>query len=1054
MSLLQKHPIITWFTTNPVVVNILMFTILVGGIFSGLNLRTEAFPAFASESVVIKVPIRGGTPENVERGVSIKIEESLESVDGIEHIRSISEDNLSTVTVQAKENYPITKLLDDIKIKIDAIPSFPEQAEKPVITEQKRESVVLWVELYGDAPEATLKETARKVRDTLLRQPAISKIETFGARDYEISIEPSEEKLRFYNLTFSEVANAVTNNSIDLGGGVVRSERGDISLRSRDQAYRKADFEAIPVRTNADGTRIFVKDVAEVRDAFVDQKTLNRYQDKPTVSLKIITEGTDDIMDAVKQAKKVVADYKDLPEGVSISGWLDGDTSIRDRLYLLGYNGAFGILLVLGILMIFLNLRLAFWVAVGIPVSIAGAMLLMPIPGIDLSLNVISAFGFLVVLGILVDDAIVIGESIYSEKENTKHSNDPESELKTTVLGFSRVVTPATFGVLTTVAAFLPLTQVSGRLGNVFGQIATVVIFCLIFSLLESKLMLPAHIAHLNVHKKPTNFITRGWARFQKSVTNLLQAFVDKCYRPTIRHLMPWRYAVLSVFIGIFILVISLFPAGKLRFVFFPNIYQDNATVLLELEQGQSVDYLHESAERIANAAELLGEKYKQTYGVNPFIHLQISASTNTVASISAELTRSTERENIPTEKIVNDWRQAIGEIAGSRSLSLSSRAGPPGGDLVINLESDNLEELKAAADDLKKVVATYTGVYDIYDTFDSGKPEIRYEITPAGQAADLTKLDLAQNVRDAFFGREAQRVQRGRDEVKVMVRYPIEQRGSIETLRNMRIRKDDGTTVPFSVVADTTYSASLASIERYDSKRVVAVEATVDKTISSSEVVLAKLEKEYFPEMKAKFPAISISQSGEAEQRAKSMKSLLVGFAVSIILIYILIAIPLKSYIKPIIIMSVIPFGIIGALMGHYIIDIPVSILSVFGILALSGVVVNDSLVLVCRIDDIRAEGGSLLDACRNAGADRFRAIMLTSLTTFFGLAPLLLETEVQAQFLKPMAASLAFGILFTTLITLLLLPMLIIIAKDIKTAWLTLWNLGLEDKPEPPSV
>tara|TARA_B110000908_G_scaffold59723_1_gene72458 strand:- start:6632 stop:9802 length:3171 start_codon:yes stop_codon:yes gene_type:complete len=1051
MSPLKKHPFITWFATNPVVANILMFTILAGGIFSALNVRKEGFPAFASESVIVKVPIRGGTPENVERGVSIKIEESLESVDGIEHVRSVSSDGISTITIQAKENYPISKLLDDVKIQVDAIPSFPEQAEKPVVTEKKRESIVLWVELYGDVPEATLKESARKVRDELLRQPAISKIETFGARDYEISIEPSEEKLRFYQLTFSELADAVSNNSVDLGGGVVRSDRGDISLRSRDQAYNKTDFESIAVRTNADGTRIYVRDVATVRDAFIDQNTLNRYQDQPTVSLKIITEGNDDIVNAVSEARKVVDEYTDLPEGVSIAGWLDGATNIRDRLYLLGANGGFGVLLVLGILMVFLNFRLAFWVAIGIPVSIAGAMILFPLPGIDLSLNVISAFGFLVVLGIVVDDAIVIGESIYSEKQNAKHPDDPESSLRTTVRGVSKVVTPATFGVITTIAAFLPLTQVSGRLGNVFGQIASVVVFCLIFSLIESKLILPSHLAHINVHKKPTNFITRGWARFQKIVANGLQAVIDKFYRPAIRLLIPWRYAVLSTFIGIFILVISLFPAGKLRFVFFPNIYQDNATVLLQLEQGQSVDYLHENAERIAETARQLGKKYEQTYGENPFIELQISASTNTTASIAAELTRSTNREYLSTAQIVKDWRQAIGTVAGSRSLSLSSRAGPPGGDLVINLESDNLEELKAAADNLKKVIATYNGVYDIYDTFDSGKPEILYSITPAGQAANLTKSDLARNVRDAFFGIEAQRVQRGRDEVKVMVRYPLEERGSLETLRNMRIRKGDGTAVPFSVVANTTYSESLASIERYDSKRVVAVEASVDKTLITPADVLERLEKEYFPEMKAKFPAITISQSGEAEQRKKSMKSLALGFLTSIIFIYILIAIPLKSYVKPLIIMSVIPFGIIGALMGHYIMGIPVSILSVFGILALSGVVVNDSLVLVCRIDDIRADGTGLLDACRRAGADRFRAILLTSLTTFFGLAPLLLEKEVQAQFLKPMAASLAFGILFATVITLILLPMLLIIAKDIKTTWLVLWDLGLDESTSP---
>ena len=1034
MSPLEKHRFITWFATNPVVANILMFTILAAGVFTALTVRKEGFPAFAAEMVTVSVPIRGGTPEDVERGVAIKIEEALQSVNGIDHIRSVSQESVATITIQAKEGYPISKLLDDVKIQVDAIPSFPEQAENPVITETRRESTVLWVELYGDASEEVLKETARRVRDELLRQPAISKVETVGSRDYEISIEPSEEKLRFYNLTFGELADAISNNSVDLGGGVVRSERGDISLRARDQAYRKKDFENIPVRTNADGTRILVKDVANVRDAFVDQDFMNRFRGKRTVSLRIVTEGNDDIINAVNQAREVVASYEDLPEGVEIAGWLDGATNIRDRLVLLGKNGGLGVLLVLGILMVFLNFRLAFWVAIGIPVSLAGAVMLFPIPGLDLSINVISAFGFLVVLGIVVDDAIVIGESIFSEKEKQKNVTDNESQLRSTVRGVSRVVTPATFGVITTIAAFLPLTQVSGRLGSVFGQIATAVIFCLIFSLIESKLILPSHLAHLNVHKKPTNPISRAWSRFQKAVSRRLHWLIDQVYRPLIRFLIPWRYAVLAGFMAIFMVVISLFPAGQLRFVFFPNIYRDNASVNLELEQGQSVEYLHANAQRIADIAQELGAKYKEEYGQDPFKEIQISASSNTNVSIAAELTRSTTREALSTEKIIKDWRKAVGKIAGARSLTLSSRAGPPGGDLVVNLESENLEELKAAADDLKEVIATYPGVYDILDTFDSGKPEILYSITPEGEAADITKLDLANNVRDAFFGREAQRVQRGRDEVKVMVRYPIEQRGSVDTLRNMRIRKDDGTTVPFSVVADTTYSESLASIERYDNKRVVAVEAFIDKATTSSEEILDRLETEYFAEMQAKYPGISISQSGEAEQRKKSMQSLLLGFAFSIIFIYILISIPLKSYTKPLIIMSVIPFGIIGALLGHYIMGIPVSILSIFGILALSGVVVNDSLVLVCRVGDLRAEGVSMIDACRTAGADRFRAILLTSLTTFFGLAPLLLEKEVQAQFLKPMAASLAFGILFATVITLILLPLLLLIAKDIK--------------------
>ncbi|QTN34425.1 efflux RND transporter permease subunit [Akkermansiaceae bacterium] len=1044
ISVLNRHPFITWFASNPVVANILMLSILGAGVFTALNVRKEGFPAFAAESVTITVPIRGGTPENVERGVAIRIEESLKSVNGIEEIRSESTDSLATVTVEAVEGYPINKLLDDVKIQVDAIPSFPEQAEKPVVKENKRSNQVLWIEIYGDATETVRKETARKIRDKLLAQSAISLVETFGARDYEISIEPSEQQLRRYGLTFRELADAVSANSVDLGGGDVRSDRGDISLRARDQAYRKADFESIPVRTDPDGARIFVRDVAQVRDGFVDQKFLNRFRGQPTTSLNVVTEGNDDIIKAVQQAREVVDGLEDLPEGVEVAHWLDGSTKIKDRLILLGKNGGLGVLLVLGILMLFLNLRLAFWVAIGIPVSLAGAVTLFPIPGLDLSVNIISAFGFLVVLGIVVDDAIVIGESIYSEKE-AKGDGDGDA-IATTVMGVSRVVTPATFGVITTIAAFLPLTQVSGRLGNVFGQIATTVIFCLIFSLIESKLILPAHLAHINVHRKPGNPITKAFTRFQKAISNCLRSLVLRVYLPAVKRAMPWRYAVLATFIAIFILVIGLFPAGQLRFVFFPNIYNDDASANLSLEQGQSVDYLHSQAQRIADEARKLGERYEREIGQNPFVEIQVAASTNTDASIAVELTRSTTRESLPSEQIVKDWREAVGSVAGARSLTFKATAGPPGGDLAINLESEDLAELEKAAKELSDEVATYPGTFDISDSFKSGKPEITYSVTPEGEAAGFTRRDLAEGVRDAFFGREAQRVQRGRDELRVMVRYPQDERDSLETLREMRVRAPDGSAVPFPVIADTEFGNALASIERIDNKRVVTIQGSVNKALTSSDEVVTRLEEKFFPEFLAKYPSISITESGEVEQRKKSIGSLLTGFVFSIVFIYVLIAIPLRSYLKPLIIMSVIPFGIIGALLGHYMMGLPISILSVFGILALSGVVVNDSLVLVCAVNDLQDEGKPLAEAVTMAGVDRFRAILLTSLTTFFGLAPLLLETQVQAQFLKPMAASLAFGIAFATLITLFLLPMLFLIVNDVRK--LLRAYLGLERK------
>lgn len=1012
-----------------------MFSLIAAGSYTALNVRKEGFPAFDAETVSIQVNIQGGTPENVERGVSVKIEEALQGINGIDHIRSVSSDSSATLTIEARESYPIDKLLDDIKTQVDAIPSFPEQAEQPVVTDNKRNSNVLWIELYGDVSEAIRKEAARELRDTLLRQPDITKVETVGDRDYEISIEPSEEKLRLYNLTFDELATAIENNSFDLGGGEVLTPRGNISLRSRNQAYTRSDFEKNPVRTLTNGTRILVQDVATVRDGFIDQQYLNRFRGKPTTSLNITTEGDKDIVKAVTQAREVLKNYQGLPPGIELASWLDGSTKIQDRLSLLLNNGLLGVFLVLGILMLFLNLRLAFWVAIGIPVSLAGAVTLFPIPGLDLSINVISAFGFLVVLGIVVDDAIVIGESIYSEKKRHTTPNSTSSEnLRTTVTGVSRVVTPATFGVITTIAAFLPLTQVSGRMGNVFGQIATTVIFCLIFSLIESKLILPAHLAHINIHKKPRYPITKLWGKFQSLITRTLDFVITRIYGPIIKVTLSWRYAILAGFIFIFIITIGLFPAGKIRFVFFPSIYEDNASVVLELEQGQSVEYLHQNTQRIADIATEMGKEYQNKFGHNPFKEIQISASSNNQASVVSELTNSSNREFLITPDIIKEWRKRVGTIAGARSLSFSAKAGPSGGDIKINLESENLIELQAAAAALKETLKTYPGVFEISDSFDSGKPEIQYHLTPAGQAANLTKRDLALNVRDAFFGREAQRIQRGRDEIKIMVRYPLEQRQNLNTLRDMRIRKTDGTTVPFSSVADTEYSESLASIERYDYKRIVSVSASIDKSLTSSSAIEARLNNDFYPTMGSRFPNISKSEGGEAEQRVKSIDSLRVGLILSVIFIYILIAIPLRSYVKPLVIMSVIPFGIIGAILGHYILGIPLSILSVFGILALSGVVVNDSLVLVCRVDDLRSEGMPLIDALSQSGIDRFRAILLTTLTTFFGLAPLLLETQVQAQFLKPMATSLAFGILFATIITLFLLPALMLILQDLK--------------------
>lgn len=1046
MSPIKKHPIIAWFCDNSVVANILLFIILGLGISTAISVRKEAFPSFDAQSVKIQVPFRGGTPQDVERGVSIKIEEALQGVDGIARITSTSTASRSVVTVEAIEDYPISKLLDQIKIQVDSISSFPQQAENYVISERKRSSNVLRINLHGDVSEALLKETARTLRDDLMRLSTVRKVSTSGTREYQISIEVSENKLRRYNLTFKEVATAISDNSINLAGGSIRSSHGNISIRSQSQAFVAADFGNIPLRVDTDGTRILLSEVAQIRDSFIDQPSLSRFNGARSAGLQITMEGNGDIIATAKQAADLIQHYPSshgLPAGISLTTWQDGSEPIRSRLKLLIGNGLSGIILVLITLALFLNFKLALWVALGIPISIAGALACFPAAWIDISLNQLTAFAFIIVLGIIVDDAIVIGESIYSSKEDALRSGKNNSDLSATVRGVSKVVTPATFGVLTTVAAFYPLTQVTGRMGNVFGQIASAVILCLIFSLIESKLILPAHLKNIKVQAAPKNIISRNWVALQSRMVRGLELSVSKLYQPALRWLIPRRYITLASFIAILMLVIGLLPSGQLRFVFFPSIFRDSISANIELEQGLPVDYLHANATSMAAALKSTIAELEAESGDRILRHIAINASNNTQASIAAELTTSESRIT-STAAVVKAWRAKVGLIEGAKALTFAGTAGPRGQGVNIQLASSSLDELQIAASAMKKQLARYQGVYDIRDSFDAGQPEINIELTPMGQAAGFKKIDLISDVRSAFFGQQAQRIQRGRDEVRVMVRYPEQDRSQLETLRTMHIRSADGSSIPFSIAADSSYGSSLAAIERADSNRIVSVMAEIDKATTSGDKVLALLAEEYFVSFRSKYPGIRISLYGESEQRIESMQSLRSGFQLSLLLIYILIAIPLKSYVKPLFIMSVIPFGIIGALFGHYIIGIPVSILSLFGILALSGIVVNDSLVLLYRVDELtKAQPQlSLAEVIICAGGQRFRAILLTTLTTFVGLIPLLAEPSVQAQFLKPMAVSVGFGVLFATAITLILLPMTLLIAQDFKLATLQSWQ------------
>ena len=1027
-SAVETHPLIAWFAANSVVANLLMFAILGLGIHTALTIRRESFPSLDAQNVRITVPFRGGTPEDVERGVTIRIEEAIEDLEGIEHVRSESTETRAEITVEAEERYPLQRLLDDIKVRVDAIPTLPEQVENIVIAESRRRNSVIWVEVYGEVPEAVLKETARDLRDRLRTLPSVSVVRSYGARDYELSIEVSEERLRALDLSFAEVAEAVRRESLDLSGGVVRSDRGEITLRFRNQAYRAAEFAALPVRRGEGGGEILVGDVATVRDGFVDQEVLSRFDGLPTVSLQILNEGRDDIVKASADTRAELGKLRaegGLPAGVEVKAWNDESLIIASRLRLLTRNGLVGMGLVLISLALFLNLRLAIWVAVGIPISLAGAVMLMGPLG--LSLNSLTTFAFIVVLGIVVDDAIVIGESVFAEKRRSG-----ENGLEVTVRGVGRVLVPAAFGVLTTIATFYPLSQTAGRRGQAFAQIATVVILCLVFSMVESKLILPAHLAHIDVNRRPRFFLARWWLAVQNAVNATLRAHITYVYQPALRLMMSWRYATVAVFVAAAVLVLGMRESGRIRQVPFPAIEREAVAARLVMEQGQPVARLHEIALRLEAAIVELGEEIEAEAGERVVLHTQVQASNNQNAAIVAKLSPSEGRKTLAND-IVNRWRRKVGALGGVKALTFSARRGPPSQGLVVELRSEDLEALRAAAADMRGILARLAGVYDIKDSFETGKPEIVVRLTDIGRASGVTQETMAREVRAAFYGREAQRVQRGRDEVRVMVRYPIEDRARLEQLRRMRVATRNGNRIPFDVAADLQYRAGFSRIERIDGRRMVQVEGELDDNVLSSSEGQVLVSEQYLADFEQAHPLVETRFSGVAEERAKSNRSLQSGFLYALVAIYVLLAIPLRSYTKPLMIMAVIPFGIMGAVFGHWIVGMPLSILSLFGIVALSGVVVNDSLVLVCAVDRARAEGLGLREALLESGGRRFRAILLTSITTFAGLIPILTETAMQAQFLKPMAVSLGFGVLFATPVTLVLVPMLYLVNADI---------------------
>ena len=1020
--------LIAWFARNSVAANLLMWILLIGGVFGAFGIQKQVFPNFEVNIISVRVPYLGAAPQEVEEGVLLKVEDAIKDLDGIKQITSTATEGMGSVTIEVEEDYDVQVVLDEVKSQVDAIPSFPGNTEKPIVYRTKFQQDVLWIAVYGDASERELKEFAKNLRDDVANLPGISNVQVVGDRDYEISIEMSEYTLQKYDLTFSEVVNAVRQSSVDLPGGTIKSDNGNILLRTKGQAYTGWEFAQIVLLTRADGSRLTLGDIATIDDGFVEDPQYAMFDNQPAVNVRVKAVGDQNALEISKEVNQYLEkNKKDFPAHIRADAWGDSSFYLADRLNMMLENMFWGGVLVFLVLSLFLKIKLAFWVMVGLPVCFLGTLMVLPMEGLGVSINMLSLFAFILVLGIVVDDTIIMGESAYSEIDAKGHSTD------NVIAGVKKVAMPATFGVLTTIAAFSPMLMVSGPFGVIWKTIGLVVIVCLTFSLIESKLILPAHLAHMRLKPYDPAKANR-FQRFRDFFSEGIKSFIKNIYAPFLVKAVKARYVTLAAFVSMLILTYGMFKGDWVRFVFFPTIPSDFVMASVELEPGSSLSQRDKAMDTLLDAMYRMDEQLTRETGSGVISHAVAFDQGSLGGQVFAELSKGESREVTDTE-IQRRWRELMPEIPGVKTLNFNAPGGPGGGsDLSFEFSSSDITQLELISKDVKAALAEYNGVSDINDTFAGGADEIQLQLKPQAEALGITLQQLGQQVRYGFYGAEVQRVQRDDEEVKVMVRYPKEERNSIGHLETMRVRSPAGQDVPFEQVADIELGKGYDSIIRVDGQRSVTVSAAVDKDIAEPNEVTMEMITRVIPEIMKKYPRVEFKLQGNSREQMEAMASLAQGLLFALFAIYALLAIPLRSYTQPLIIMSVIPFGIVGAILGHLMLGHAVSVLSICGIIALSGVVVNDSLIMVDFVNRARQEGHRLMDAAISAGTQRFRAIILTSLTTFMGLVPIMFERSLQAQVVIPMAISLAFGILFATVITLLLVPALYVILDDIK--------------------
>ena len=1065
--------VIGWFVDNPVAANLMMFIFLVGGAISLATMHREEFPSIEPGIVSVTVPYLGAAPEEVEQAVCIRIEESVEGVRGIDRMQSFANEGVCTVILELESDADDGKVMNEIKSRVDGISTFPRETEKPIISALAFNGQTILVALSGETDEATLKQNADQIRDDISALDGISQVAVNYSRPYEISIEVSENTLRQYNLTLSSVANAIRSASLDLPGGSIKTAGGEILLRSKGQAYRGDEFRDIVVLTRPDGSNITLDEIATINDGFEEGYLSATFNGEPAMIITVYRVGDEDTITSAQAVKDYIKRLEpSLPEGLNLTVWIDESVALNRRIEALTKNAYAGLALVLLILTLFLRFKVAMWVAAGIPIAVMGALWVFPLFGINISS--LTVLAFILVLGIVVDDAIVVGERVFS------HETSDRNHREAAINGTYEVSVPVIFGVLTTVAAFLPILLMGSRMGEFFSVIGWVVVICLVFSILESQLILPAHLAHRkteNYFMSNTQFVKR-WIKFQSIFADGLTNFARNVYRPFLIKTLEWRWITWALSTAVLVLAIALIASGRVIFQFFPAVDGDRIYATLTMPEGINVEATEAGAKQIEDAARELGRQLDGELGFkngeSAFQNILASIGSNAarsngppsrgaggshLAEVVLELVPVEDRAGITATELSDRWRKMVGPIPDAVELQFNASSFSAGQPLLIKLKGRDVEELRLAAASLREELSRYPGVLDLSDSFRAGKQEVKLDIRESAKPLGLTLNDLARQVRQAFYGEEAQRIQRDSDDVRVMVRYPEAERRSLGNLEEMRIRTNEGVEVPFMSVADITYGNGYSSIERQDQQRVVEVVGDINRSVVTPEEVMGAIQKSICepgsnfssrenPCQNSQYAGVSYSLGGEQEQRSEATGSMARTVPLSLLIIFALLAIPLKSYMQPLVIMSVIPFGAVGAIVGHFLMGWNLIFFSLLGIIALSGVVVNASLVMVDYINRQRRLGISTFEAVTMAGVERFRPIILTSVTTFVGLVPLMSNQDPETFMFIPMAISLAFGVLFATVITLFLVPSLYLMLED----WLHFW--GLDSSIDPALV